>query len=62
MNNISTKIPEIHPNYPELLEKLFKYTLNEKDIELSQKYHSLLEKMCRKMPDWFKYEYNRAQQ
>lgn len=39
---ITEKIINIYPDYPELLDKLFKYCLNEKDVEIKQKYVSLL--------------------
>jgi hypothetical protein len=36
--NASTKLPNIYPNYPEMLEKLFKYTMDEKDLDMKDKY------------------------
>ena len=55
-------MPHVYPAYGDLLEKLFKYALNEKDIESRQKYLHLLSMMCRKMPDWFKMELKMAQE
>ena len=58
--SVTEKMPHIYPAYGDLLEKLFKYALNEKDIEIRQKYRDLLEKMCKKLPDWFKMELKMA--
>lgn len=37
--NASVKLPLFYPAYPYLLEKLFKYALDEKDSSLRDKYH-----------------------
>lgn len=52
--SLLTSYPSLYPNYPELLEKLFKYSLNERDVETKQQYTHLLERLAVKIPDWFK--------
>lgn len=61
MKAITDKVTNIYPSYPELLDKFFKYTLNEKDIETHQKYITFLSQLARSMPDWFKYEHGLAE-
>lgn len=39
---ITDKIPQIYSDFPELLEKLFKYCLNERDSETKQRYMEFL--------------------
>lgn len=61
VNTISEKLPNIYPAFPDLLEKLFKYALNEKDIENKHKYMEFLTNLAKKMPAWFKYEADMAE-
>jgi hypothetical protein len=53
IENACTKLPFVYPEYPELLDKLFKYSIDEKDIELREKYCNFLTKMCKRMLPWF---------
>ena len=62
VKSITEKVGHIYPDYPELLDKLFKYCLNEKDVETKQKYIGFLSELAKKMPDWFKHEAEMAKQ
>lgn len=53
-------MPYHYPSYPDLLEKLFKYALDEKDADTRERYHTLLLALCRKLPDWFRLELDMA--
>lgn len=52
----ATQLPNHYLNYPTLLEKLFKYALDEKDPDTRNRYHTLLLTFCRRMPGWFNLE------
>lgn len=51
--NAATALPLIYPEYNELFEKLIKYSIDEKDIELKQKLVEFLKKAAKKMRPWF---------
>lgn len=38
IENAASKLLTFYPNYPSLLEKIFKYALDEKDMETRTKY------------------------
>lgn len=42
-------LPYHCPNYPDILERLFKYALDEKDAETKNKFSELLLALCKKM-------------
>ena len=50
VKTITEKLPNVYPNFPDLLDKLFKYCLNEKDRENKQLYMMILSKLAKKMP------------
>ena len=54
--DVLTKLPHFYPTYPMLLEKLFKYALDEKDIETRERYRELLVALCSKLRPWFEKE------
>lgn len=56
IDNAGVKLPHIYSNYPELLEKLFKYAMDEKDLETKSKYRELLVRFCKKLRPWFEFE------
>jgi hypothetical protein len=51
--NAMTKLPMHYPDYPSLLTKLFKYCLNEKDVESKQKLKNMLTVLGSKLKNWF---------
>jgi hypothetical protein len=53
ISDASVKLPHFYPGYPYLLEKLFKYALDEKDPTVKEKYNDLLISLCRKLRPWF---------
>lgn len=53
ISDASVKLPHFYPGYPYLLEKLFKYALDEKDLTVKGKYNELLIALCRKLRPWF---------
>jgi hypothetical protein len=55
-SNAATSLPLIYPEYNELFEKLIKYSIDEKDIELKQKFVEFLKKAAKKMRPWFELE------
>jgi len=55
-----SQLPYHYPDYPDLLEKLFKYSLNEKDADTRNRYHTLLLTLCKKMTEWFRIELEMA--
>ena len=50
------KLPNFYPDYPRFLEKMFKYAMDEKDLETREKYNHLLKTLCGKMRPWFELE------
>jgi hypothetical protein len=44
-----------------LFEKIIKYAIDEKDVELKQKYVEFLRNASKKMKPWFELEYKMAQ-
>lgn len=53
ISDASVKLPHFYPGYPYLLERLFKYALDEKDLTVKEKYNELLISLCRKLRPWF---------
>ncbi len=51
--NAATSLPLIYPEYNELFEKMIKYAIDEKGIELKQKLVDFLKKASKKMRPWF---------
>jgi len=51
--NAATQLPLIYPDYNSLFEKLIKYAMDEKDVELKQKLVDFLRKACKKLKPWF---------
>ena len=51
--NAATSLPYIYPEYNDLFEKLIRYAIDEKDVELKQKFVELLRKASKKMRPWF---------
>lgn len=56
IEHAGVKLLDFYPNYPTLLETLFKYSLDEKDIESRTRYMELLEGLCAKLRPWFELE------
>ena len=56
IENAATKLLDYYREYPSLLQKVFKYALDEKDMETRQRYSQLLMKMCKKLRPWFELE------
>ena len=56
IENAAVKLLTFYPNYPSLLEKIFKYALDEKDMETRNKYSELLSQLCGKLRPWFELE------
>jgi hypothetical protein len=56
LTSYTQKLPYFYPKYPFLLEKLFKYAMDEKDQGLKEKYYQLLLTLSMKLRPWFELE------
>lgn len=54
--DVTTKLPTFYPNYPQLMDTLIKYAMDEKDLETREKYRTLMMAMCSKLRPWFELE------
>jgi len=52
---------ELLLDYPRFLDTFIQYAINEKDIDLQQKYIAILKGLCKKTPLNFSREYQAAQ-